>query len=165
MRALSQAYSPLADAAWQGASLAKILSTQPILETKHVTIDGCEVVVTPRAAQQFAMIVHELATNAMKYGALSSPDGRISISGELARSDGSGSFLFSWKESGGPRVSPPTKKGFGSVILIDAAQQFGTVAVDYRPDGLLYQLKLDLKEIEAPSNMVTLPTAPKQRSA
>jgi PAS domain S-box-containing protein len=164
MEALSNAYSLLADAAWKGASLVKILSAHSILDAKHVTIDGCEINLTPRAAQQFAMIVHELATNALKYGALSCPDGRVSISGELDGYDGSRSFLFSWKESGGPRIllSTPTRKGFGSVILLDSARQLGTVTMDYLPEGLLYQLKFDVTEIEAPSNVVTLPTAPKR---
>jgi len=79
VKSLSSAYALLADAAWEGASLTKILNAQPILDTKRVTVEGCEITVPPRAAQQFAMIVHELATNALKYGALSSPDGRISI--------------------------------------------------------------------------------------
>jgi PAS domain S-box-containing protein len=162
VQALSNAYSLLADAAWEGASLTKILSAQSVLDSTRVTIDGCEINITPRAAQQFAMIIHELATNALKYGALSSPNGRISISGRLDGYDGSRSFLFSWQESGVPQVSPPTRKGFGSVILLDAAKQFGTVALDYLPDGLLYRLKLDLKEIEAPSSVVTLPSAPTQ---
>jgi PAS domain S-box-containing protein len=83
VQALSNAYSLLADAAWEGASLAKILSAQTILDTKHVTIDGCDIILAPRAAQQFAMIVHELATNALKYGALSSLDGPIAISGKI----------------------------------------------------------------------------------
>jgi two-component sensor histidine kinase len=160
-----QAYSLLADAAWEGASLAQILNRQSILDTKHVIIEGCEVVLSPRAAQQFAMIVHELSTNALKYGALSSPDGSISISGKLVRNDGSGSFVFSWKESGGPRVSLPTRKGFGSVILLDACRQFGAATMNYLPEGLLYELQVDLKEIEAPSNVVTLRPMPKVHSA
>jgi PAS domain S-box-containing protein len=165
VHALLQAYSMLADAAWEGASLAKILSGHSILNSKRVTVDGCEISVTPRAAQQFAMIVHELATNALKYGALSSPDGRISISGKIDRYDGSGSFVFSWKESGGPRVSPPTRRGFGSVILLDAAQQFGSVTMNYLPEGLIYQLHLDLREIATPTNVITLPDTPTLRSA
>jgi two-component sensor histidine kinase len=63
MTALSQAYALLADAAWEGASLAKIISSQSMLDTKRVDVDGCDIVITPRAAQQFAMIVHELTTN------------------------------------------------------------------------------------------------------
>ena len=156
LKAISQAYSLLADAAWEGTSLTRILSAQAILDNKRITIDGCEITLNPRAAQQFAMIVHELATNALKYGALSSPDGRISISGKIDRFDGSGSFNFLWKESGGPKVLPPVKRGFGSVILLEAAKQFGSVAMKYLPEGLIYQVQLDLKAIEIP-NVITLP--------
>ena len=158
--ALSQAYTLLAEGAWEGAPLAKILSTQSILDTKRVTVEGCEITLTPRAAQQFAMLVYELATNALKYGALSSPDGRVSISGKVNRSNGSGSFVFSWKETGGPRVSPPTRRGFGSVILLEAAEQFGSVTMDYLPEGLTYQLQLDLNAIETPTNIIMIPKTP-----
>lgn len=158
--ALSQAYTLLAEGAWEGASLAKILSAQSILDTKRVTVEGCEITLAPRAAQQFAMIVHELATNALKYGALSVPDGRVSISGKIDRYDGSGSFVFSWEESDGPQVSSPTKRGFGSAILLEAAQQFGSVAMKYPPEGVTYRLQLDLKEIEVPKIIRTVPSAP-----
>jgi two-component sensor histidine kinase len=162
VKALSQAYAILEDAAWKGASLAQIIAGQSILDTKRVTVDGCEITVTPRAAQQFAMIIHELATSALKYGALSSPDGRVSISGKTERHNGS--FVFLWKESGGPRVSPPTKRGFGSVILLEAAEQFGDVTVNYPPEGLIYQLQLDLKAIEIPRTVIPLPNANIARS-
>ena len=112
--ALSQAYTLLAEGAWQGAPLAKILRAQSILDSKQVTVEGCEITLTPRAAQQFAMIVYELTTNALKYGALSSPDGRVLISGKIERGDGSGSFVFLWNETGGPQVSPPTRRGLGA---------------------------------------------------
>ena len=125
--ALSQAYRLPAEGAWEGASLAKLLSAQPILYSKQVTVEGCEITLTPRAAQQFAMIIYA-TTNALKYGALSSPDGRVSISSKIDRHDGSASFVFSWKETGGPQVAPP-RRGFGSVVLLEAAQQFGTVTM------------------------------------
>jgi len=165
LKALSQAYALLADTAWEGASLAKILAQQPALDSKRVTVEGCEVVITPRAAQQFAMIVHELTTNALKYGALSSPGGRISICCTIDRSNGGGSFMFSWKESGGPRVSPPERRGFGSVILLEAAQQFGSVTMNFPPEGLTYELQLELREIEVTKKVVALPHAQTLRSA
>ena len=152
VKALSQAYTLLADAAWEGASLVKIIGGQALLDPKRVTVDGCEITVMPRAAQQFAMIVHELATNAVKYGALSVPDGRVSISGKIDGYDGARFFVFSWKETGGPRVAQPTRRGFGSAILLEGTEQFGTVAMKYLPDGLIYQLHLDLKAIEVLKN-------------
>ena len=160
VKALSQAYTLLADAAWEGASLAKILSAQILLDSKRVTVDGCEITVAPRAAQQFAMIVHELATNAVKYGALSVPDGRVAISGKTDRYNGAEFFIFSWRETGGPQVLQPTKRGFGSTILLESAEQFGNVTAKYLPDGLIYQLQLDLKAMEAPENIITLPNKP-----
>jgi PAS domain S-box-containing protein len=162
--ALSEAYAMLADAAWEGASLVNILRLQTILDTERVTIEGCEVTLIPRAVQQFTMIVHELATNSLKHGALSSSSGRVSISGQLDRVNDGGSFVFLWKESGGPRVSPPTRKGFGSIILQEAAQQFGAVTLDYLPAGLTYQLELELNAIEVPKK-AALAKAPTLRSA
>jgi PAS domain S-box-containing protein len=161
VRALSQAYMLIADAAWESASLAQILGGQVLLDSKRVTVDGCEIAITPRAAQQFAMIAHELATNAIKYGALSVPDGRVSISGRTDRHDDGGSFVFTWKEARGPRVSPPTKRGFGSAILLEAAQQFGSVSMKYPPEGVTYQLKIDLKELEVPKSARTAPGTPR----
>jgi two-component sensor histidine kinase len=163
VKAMSQAYSLLADTAWEGASLAKILSAQSILDTKRVTVEGCEITMTPRAAQQFAMIVHELATNALKHGALSSSDGRISVSGKIDRYDGAGSFVFSWTESGGPRVAPPTRRGFGTAILLEAAQQFGNVTMNYPPEGLVYRLQVDLKDIETPTATTLMLSTAKPR--
>jgi two-component sensor histidine kinase len=76
------------------------------------------------------LIIHELATNAAKYGALSVPEGHISIAGDRKRLNGIDQFSFSWTESDGPAVSPPRRKGFGSSILLDAAKQLGTAAVE-----------------------------------
>ncbi len=148
LTALLGAYAALADRAWENISLAKLLTRQSILNSGRVSIEGCEIVIKPRAAQQFAMITHELATNALKYGALSVPDGRVSISGKLDRSNGSESFFFSWKETGGPKVSQPTRRGFGSAILVESAEEFGHATVKYEPEGLIYEIKLDLTTIE-----------------
>ncbi len=78
----------------------------------RVAITGCDVSVTPFAAQQFALIVHELATNALKYGALSVPEGRVAIDGTIERANGADQhLLFVWTEMGGPRPSAPSRKG------------------------------------------------------
>ncbi len=150
LHALGQAHSMLADAAWGGASLTEIIKRALAAFTKHLSLNGCDVVVNTAAAQQFALMIHELATNAVKYGALSAPDGRISIHCDIERNNGDGTFSFLWKESGGPVVVPPKRKGFGSVILLDAARQFGKqVALNYNPEGLRYELRFPLSAIEA----------------
>jgi PAS domain S-box-containing protein len=149
LQALARAYATLASAAWQGASLAEILGRQLAGFSERVTVSGCDIVVSPSAAQQFALIIHELATNALKYGALSMSDGRVSIEGKIERLDESGLFSFLWRETGGPPPSLPTRKGFGSVVLLDSVQHFArTVAMNFEQKGLTYELQLYLSAME-----------------
>ena len=145
IQALAHAYALIAESAW-----AAILERELAGFTTHLNVAGCDIVVSPSATQQFALIVHELATNALKYGALSIPDGHVAIDGKIERLDGGGTFSFVWKETGGPRVTTPTRKGFGSVILLDSAKQFcQSVTLDYPPHGLRYELQVQLSAIEA----------------
>lgn len=101
LHALSQAYAMLADAKWEGASLADILEKEFAGFAGRLSASGCDIVLAPSAAQQFALIVHELGTNALKYGALSTPEGQVLIEGKTDRLNGHGTFSFSWKEIGG----------------------------------------------------------------
>jgi PAS domain S-box-containing protein len=156
IQALANAYAMLADAQWEGASLDGILDREFAGFSGRLNISGCDIVLTPSAAQQFALIVHELGTNALKYGALSKSDGQIVIEGKTDRLNGSGTFSFAWKESGGPPPAEPTRKGFGSVILLDSARQFAqSVAFDLAPLGLIYNLELQLSAIEAATKQQT----------
>lgn len=112
----------------------------------RIVDDGAELRLSPRAAQDFALILHELATNALKYGALSRPEGWVEV-GWRRNADGR-SFTFRWTEQGGPPVSPPTRRGFGSSILKDLARGFASsVALDYAPDGFRYELQADLAAV------------------
>ncbi len=148
LQALARAYKMLAEAAWEGTSLADILDRQFAGFSKRVDVSGCDIAVNPSAAQQFALIIHELATNALKYGALSAPEGHISIQGKIEDIDGVGRFSFLWEESGGPAVMQPNRRGFGSVILLDSAKQFGQdVSLNYAPGGLRYELQVGLSTI------------------
>jgi len=148
IQALSAAYTTLANSGWEGAPLSQIIHRQFAGFPKRITVSGCNIVVAPSAAQQFALITHELATNALKYGALSAADGHVSIEGKVERLNGSGIFSFSWKEIGGPPVAKPTRKGFGSVILLNAAQSLArSVAMNFEPQGLTYELHVDLKAV------------------
>jgi PAS domain S-box-containing protein len=150
LSALAYAHSLLAEAAWRGAPLAEIIQRELGGFSQRFSLSGCDIVLNTPAAQQFALAVHELATNAAKYGALSVPNGRISIECDVQRATGDGSFTFLWKETGGPTLSPPERKGFGSAILLDGARQFGAhVALNYEPQGLRYELRFPLSAVEA----------------
>jgi PAS domain S-box-containing protein len=148
LQALARAYQVIAEEG--SAPLAAILEREFDGFSKQVKFDGCDIVVNPSAAQQFALIIHELATNALKYGALSAPAGRVSIKGKMERLNGGGTFRFVWRETGGPAVSKPTRRGFGSFILLDSAKHFGqSVDLDYAPRGLCYELQVHLNTIAA----------------
>jgi PAS domain S-box-containing protein len=148
--ALARAHAILADAAWEGAPLSEVLKRELRAFSDRLSIQGCELIVNAPAAQQFAMIVHELATNAIKYGALSTPQGHVTVEGRVEQNDSDALFLFLWKEIGGPRVSAPTRKGFGNIILVDSAKQFGRhVALNFEPDGISYELLLPVGAIAA----------------
>jgi two-component sensor histidine kinase len=91
-------------------------------------------------------------------------NGRVLIEGRTEGVNGEGSLSLLWSESGGPPVSKPTRKGFGSFILLDAAKQLGqSVTLDYDPHGLRYELKLPLRAIEAAKKAggAEAPSAPK----
>lgn len=151
LTALASAYAEVSGSAWEGASLAQLVRRQLAGFSQRIAVTGCDIVIGVSAAQQFALILHELATNAIKYGALSVPGGSVAITGhvELGR-EGDQRFSFEWRESGGPTVVPPSRRGFGSTILLEAARGFSEdVLLEYEPDGLLYRLQVPLSAIEA----------------
>jgi two-component sensor histidine kinase len=150
LAALGRAHRMLAEAAWTGAPLDEIIKDELKAFADHVSVSGCELLVNTPAAQQFALIVHELATNAAKYGALSAPTGKVVILGKIERVNGEHIFAMAWNESGGPSVRKPRRKGFGSTILLEGARQFGRHAdLRFELEGLRYELWLPLSTILA----------------
>ena len=141
--ALSYAYSlPVPEG--HGVSMAKIIGWHTAPHGSRVAIHGCDVEISSRVAQYFSLIVHELTTNAVKYGGLSHPNGAISVTGQVTEN---GLFVVTWEELGGPTVTPPTRTGFGSTLLQEVARDIARkVTVDYRPGGLFYQLELELPQ-------------------
>ncbi len=87
------------------------------------------------------MTLHELATNAVKYGALSAPEGKVAVSWSRERR---GPLIIRWAESGGPRVTPPTRRGLGAAMLARAlgGPLRGETRMDWRPEGLVCELEL-----------------------
>jgi PAS domain S-box-containing protein len=130
---------------WQGVDMADLVQAQlahfeDLIGTR-VLIGGPPTRLSAAAGQSMGMVLHELATNAGKYGALSDGEGRVHISWQVAPAK-EPMFLMSWLEEGGPKVAPPTHKGFGQMVLgrmIEAAVD-GTVEFDYRESGLSWKL-------------------------
>jgi PAS domain S-box-containing protein len=109
----------------------------------EIVVEGPDLALAPRAAEVIGMALHELATNSLKYGALSTSNGRVEI-GWGPRDDGTG-LAFWWRESGGPGVSPPADTGFGTTLIRDVPRHNldAEVELHYRPDGLRWELRTD----------------------
>jgi len=138
IRALSQAHTLLSQSRWEGADIARLvdeeLAPYSIAGNQRVTIVGPAVLLAPDKAQVLALALHELATNSVKYGALSSAEGKLDVNW---RSEG-GLVTLCWQESGGPPVRAPTQQGFGTKIINTTIkhQIGGDVVMDWRPQGL-----------------------------
>ena len=150
LAALARTHAMLADSGWTGAPLEQIVSEELTSFANQVNCIGCSLMLNTPAAQSFSLIIHELATNAVKHGALSRPEGRITIQGSVRSCEGRGLFEFSWIENGGPPVRQPQRIGFGSSILKGMAKRFAQhVEASYRSEGLVYELQVPLGPIQA----------------
>jgi two-component sensor histidine kinase len=121
---------------------------------ERVDLDGPAVFLPPDAALPLSLVIHELATNATKYGSLRSEHGKVEIKW---RRDGS-DIVLTWSESGGPPVSEPTRKGFGSVLIERAfpAAARARTSTEFRTEGLIFRLAF-LPEPDAPSGVISPP--------
>jgi len=141
IQAISRAHGLLRRGAWESANLAELAdeALSPFRSSGNIELASEPVRVVPELAQSLALILHELATNAVKYGALSTPRGRVKV---LWSRLSAGQLRFVWQEFGGPRASPPTRKGFGLTILQTAAADLGAIAnSDFRAEGFVYTLQ------------------------
>jgi PAS domain S-box-containing protein len=148
--ALSNAHNILTSGKWEGADLREIISKtlQPYTLSGRMRISGPRLVLSPKAVVALTMGIHELATNAAKYGALSNDCGVISVSWTVSPSD---TLVLEWKEHGGPPVAAPSHKGFGSRLIERNLPHDldGIVSVDYLRDGLAFKLISPLKALAA----------------
>jgi two-component sensor histidine kinase len=148
LHALGRAHELLVEASWNGAALKDIVDAELAGFTERVHTAGPEVRLSASAAQTFALIVHELLTNAAKYGALSNAEGEVGVTWSVA-AEGAKSFLqFQWKERGGPPVSSNGIKGFGfSLISAMGHSLTSSPNIDLRPEGLACSIKVPLDTI------------------
>jgi two-component sensor histidine kinase len=142
LHSLGQTHAMLIDKDWQGVDLAEIVHSEMAPFAGRVQVEGPSLKLDAKTAENFALTLHELATNAAKYGALSIATGRVHIGWSKMALNGSERFTFRWREKGGPPVSPPTQKGFGSAVLEHVMAEHLGVAprIDFATDGLCYEI-------------------------
>jgi PAS domain S-box-containing protein len=142
IQSLANVHSLFVKTRWIGADLSTIATQElaPYSEKNRVRIDGPPVVLEPEVAQTIAITLHELATNAAKYGALVVPDGQVEL--EWSH-DADGRLHLRWTELSGPKVREPTHKGFGGRIIEQMiAQRSGKTHFDWRANGLVCEITL-----------------------
>jgi two-component sensor histidine kinase len=144
LHALAAAQDLLMEGDGRGTFLMNIVRAITDSFGNRIVADGPQVHLSSTLAQGFALIVHELATNAAKYGALSDKKGSISIVWSVAVGPDDTTLLFKWQESGGPPVSPPKHKSFGTVLLERAVPSFGQPRLTYGSQGFSYEHSVKL---------------------
>ena len=150
--ALAEAHNLLSQEKWQGSELKEVIGRvlQPFLlnNPDRISMNGPNVPLSPRLAVVLSMIVHEIATNAAKYGALSNETGTVRLDWEIAEDTPKPRLRMIWAESGGPVVTAPVQRGFGSRLIERSArdQLGGEATVDFLPRGVVYTISCALDE-------------------
>jgi PAS domain S-box-containing protein len=149
LHSLAQTHVMLIDKDWQGADMAEVVRREMSPYAGRCTMEGPTIVLNVKAAQNFALAVHELATNAVKYGALSNQFGRVHIGWSVGKPNGHHQFQFRWEEQGGPQVSLPSRKGFGTTVLEHVMAEYfeAPPQMDFAADGLRYEVVGSLEAI------------------
>lgn len=155
IQALGRSHSMLAASRWEGADLERVLVEEfaPFHGRSQglVQLSGPALLLKPAAAQSLALVVHELATNAAKYGSLSVPEGELLVSWEIMRNAAAGPLLgLRWEERGGPPVKPRTpssRTGFGSRVIRSSIERQlgGTLDLQWAPTGLVVRMEVPLE--------------------
>jgi two-component sensor histidine kinase len=149
LQALSNAHTLLVESRWAGAKLHSLVTEElaPYTlneEASRADIIGPELVLQPQLAQTIVMVLHELTTNAVKYGALSIPSGRLRVEWSL----GEAHLVIRWSEADGPPVEPPRRQGFGTRVVNKVIQDLkGSLRFDWNPDGIACEIVLPVDQL------------------
>jgi PAS domain S-box-containing protein len=153
VQALAKAHSLLTERRLQGAELTELLREQVLLGVPddRLVYSGPVVILGAQPAVHLALVLHELATNARKYGALSVPRGHLSVRWEVHSEGGGRDLLLDWEETGGPKISAPATAGFGTTLIEKTLQTHGGEAtLRYGVGGVTCKMRLPLGETSRP---------------
>jgi len=153
LMALAATHNLLQVGAWRGAVLRDVVATELApyeADAVRWTLTGGDVLLEPDTAVAFGMVVHELSTNAAKYGALSNERGRVDVSWTMSTKESKRRLHFVWRESGGPPVKAAGRKGFGTRLITDglALQLDATIDLEFASEGVRCTIDVPLREVE-----------------
>ena len=159
IQSMAKAHNLLSQSRWEGVSIERLLREElnPYGKAEHeISLRGPDFVLTPKSALSLSLAIHELATNAGKYGSLSHPAGHVAVSWTLVVEGG---VNLSWNETGGPPVKAPTRRGFGSTLIERALamETGGRAAVQYLTSGVVCDIFLPPSSILDIESVVTPP--------
>jgi PAS domain S-box-containing protein len=175
VQALARAHDLLTQNKLQGADIMALVREQILFgatDDHRISCSGPVVMLDPQAAVQLALVLHELATNARKYGSLSVPNGRLTVQWELRIEGECNNLVLEWKERGGPKVCTPKERGFGSTLIERTLSAHrGEVSMRYAAAGVTCRITLplprhvrpDFRQAAAASNSKAGPSLPSGR--
>ncbi|MBW9075444.1 sensor histidine kinase [Agrobacterium deltaense] len=150
LRGLGMSIRALAEVQWQGLPIRKLIETHlDVFGTvaQRIVLVGEDFMLSPEAAQNFGLVVHELTTNSIKYGSLSAPGGKITLRWQSREKDGRQMIHLVWTETGGPPAREPSRKGFGTTVIKRHAEGAfgGQVLTEYRESGFEWSLEAPMR--------------------
>jgi two-component sensor histidine kinase len=145
IQALAATHTLLSKASWENVQVKDVLVAElapyTALSGRRIVMEGLDVAVDSRTAVSLGLVFHELTTNAVKYGALSVPQGRLKVSRKGFADDGA--LMIEWEERDGPLVTPPTASGFGQTLISRSlGGPDGGAKLDFRPTGVVCQITI-----------------------
>jgi len=156
IQALASAHTLLTRTTWTGAELGTLIRAQlaaGCAEGNRLVCSGPEVILDPQLAVHLGLALHELCINAVKYGALSVPEGRLTVSWALVKSETSTELKLDWIESGGPPVAPPASRGFGTTLIEQGLAHTGArVKLGFPATGVTCGIVLPITERPRPAS-------------
>ena len=163
IHSLARAHDQLTAEKWEPTSLKALIATEfeayAIAKSHRVKVTGADVMVSPKAYTALALVLHEMVTNSIKYGALCDSSGRIDIT---LSHDVAGALMIEWKERGGPPVQAPTRRGFGSTIIQSSIphELQGDAEVDFKLTGLEARFRVPAKYFDRVEHAAETDEAP-----
>ncbi len=152
LQALANAMSMLTASDWKSVNFRSLITDEILPFSERISTSGPDIALKARSAQTFALLLHELATNAAKHGALSVPNGKVLLDWTINGSGPDAQFRLVWREIGGPPVTAPTHRGFGELLVRRIAPRdvSGHGKVSYAASGFEYEIEAPLRELIDP---------------